>query len=73
MDQTKNPFVSRTLIGIGVAFAAQIINRQFGTDIDSALQTDIVSMIADSISMGGMALAVYGRVKATKRIGVKKQ
>lgn len=53
----------KTLIGAGVAFAAQVAALS-GVDIG-----DSEGLTTSIITVGGAMLAIYGRVKATKKIG----
>jgi hypothetical protein len=60
-------YLSRTIWGVLVALAAQLLAR-WGYELTPALQGDIVSTILDLVSAGGAGLAVFGRVKASKRL-----
>lgn len=53
----------KTLIGAGVAFAAQAAALS-GVDIG-----DPEGITTSIITMAGAAMAIYGRVRATKKIG----
>lgn len=53
----------KTLIGAGVAFAAQLLAL---SGVDLGDQTQLTTSI---VTMGGALMAVFGRVTATKRIG----
>ena len=70
MDGTKGLLASRTVIGLLVVLLAQGSDRLFGTDLAGAaeLQREIVGYVSDLVSLGGIGLALWGRIAATKRI-----
>jgi len=53
----------KTLIGAGVAFAAQLL-ALVGVDLGD--QEGLTTAI---VTIGGALLAIYGRVTATKKLG----
>lgn len=58
---TKNFLMSKTFIGLGVAVGSMVAAK-YGITVDSAgLTNDVVSLV-------GVALAAYGRVKADKAL-----
>lgn len=70
--QTKSVFTSKTVIGLVVAavgMVAPLLQQKFGiivTGADASALLDQAGHIAESV---GMLFALYGRVKATKKIG----
>jgi hypothetical protein len=75
MDDTKSLFASRTVWGAAVAIAAALAGA-LGFSVaptDQAAALSLVDQILgewDRIAtIAGAALALYGRVKATRRIG----
>jgi hypothetical protein len=69
MDDIKSFFKSKTILGIAVSAAGKILSAIFGVTIDSDTEAQLLSLVSLAISFGGDALAVYGRIKATKRLG----
>jgi hypothetical protein len=63
MEEVKSIFASRSVWGGLIAVAASLASL-WGYEINSADQEAIISIIG---ALGG-AVAVYGRIKATKRI-----
>jgi len=63
-------YLSRTIIGILVSILAKGL-AVWGYQISPDLLGDIVTLALTLVSFGGDALAIFGRVRATKAIGRK--
>jgi hypothetical protein len=75
MDQTKSILLSKTAWGAGLALAASAAGM-IGYTIspsDQAQALDLLSQLYDIgerlVVIGGSALAIYGRITATHKIG----
>tara|TARA_Y100000310_G_scaffold175364_1_gene175414 strand:- start:260 stop:487 length:228 start_codon:yes stop_codon:yes gene_type:complete len=75
MTETTNPmpatqpwYRSRGVLGGLVAFAAGIATM-FGLNLDAAWQGEFVNWLVALGGVIGGAAALWGRIKATKRIG----
>lgn len=64
----KNPFFSKTILGIIAMVAAMLLN-QAGIDVENDA---MVTMLDEGLFALGSIIAVYGRVKADGKIGFKK-
>jgi len=63
MDETKNLLQSKTVWGAVLAFVGVVMNAMgFETEALQGLDGDLVTIV-------GAALAIYGRIKAVKKIG----
>lgn len=67
LDQ-KNVLFSKTIIGIILTVAAPFLDKLFGVSINETLQADVSEALFNIVEAGGAALAVYGRIRATKSI-----
>jgi hypothetical protein len=74
MDQTKSIFLSKTAWGAGLAIAASLAGM-IGYSIspsDQSQALDLLGQIYDIgervVVIGGSALAIWGRIKATHKI-----
>lgn len=64
MEDTKNFLLSKTVIGVVISFVGLVMG-QFHLDATSLTGSeDIV------VQLGGLILALYGRIKAVKKISV---
>ena len=68
MNDVKSLFASKTFWGALVAVAAGVIGL-FGYAVTPEDQAWLVDSIAAAGAIVGGLVAVYGRVKASKRIG----
>ncbi len=75
MDETKSILLSKTAWGAGLAIVATLAGM-IGYTMTSADQTqaiDLFSQLFDIgdrlVVIGGSALAIWGRIKATHKIG----
>lgn len=66
--ETKKPYTSRTIIGGVLAILAGGIGL-LGYTVSAEDIATLEMLIASATSVIGGALSVYGRVKATKKIG----
>lgn len=66
-DISKPWYLSRTVLGILISVAAKAL-ATWGYEIDPALQADLVTLILHLVGFGGDALALFGRVRATRRV-----
>jgi hypothetical protein len=75
MEQTKSLLLSKTAWGAGLAILASIAGLAGYTisPSDQAQAADLVGQIYDIadrvIVIGGSAFAIWGRIKATHKIG----
>lgn len=63
MEDFKKVWESKTLWGV-VATVANPVAKKFGYDLG-----DFNAWIPDILLLGGAVLAIYGRLKAVKKIG----
>jgi hypothetical protein len=68
MDDTKPWYLSRGVIGSVVAIAAGAA-AVFNYQIDASLQAGITEEILGIGSLVGGALALWGRIRASRKIG----
>jgi hypothetical protein len=68
MNGYKSFLGSTTIWGAGIAIASAVL-AAFGYSIGAEDQVTIVGWVANLAGMAGGVLAIYGRVKATKKIG----
>ena len=72
MDEgTKTLLTSRTFYGVVISALAKLATIYFGYEIDDQMQQDIIQFVTMAVGFGGDGLALYGRVKATKKITKK--
>lgn len=72
MDDTKSVFQSKTIIGIMamvIAALGPVIASKFGITVTTADGQAVLDTLSQLGTAAGGALAIYGRVKATKKIG----
>jgi len=70
MEDSKFALTSKTVIGALMVMLAPLINKYFGTNIDLALQVEISDALVAFMVNGGAMLAIYGRIKATKKLSL---
>ena len=74
MAETKNPLASKTIIGALVALVCFGVNMFYGVSVDPETQALVIDetmkIIASIGAVSGTGLAIYGRIKADKKIGV---
>lgn len=75
MDDTKSLLASRTVWGAVIAIAASVAGA-LGFGVGAAEQAAALSLVDQILgewdrlaALAGAVLALYGRVKATRRIG----
>lgn len=68
MDGTTPWWQSKTIWGSAIAILASIL-ALFGLNLDASLQSQLVDIVVAIGGVIGGALAWYGRVVATKKIG----
>jgi hypothetical protein len=64
MNDEKSWYTSKSVIGSAVAILA-LIAGAFGYDVDADSQEQITLAL---IGVGGGVLAIYGRIKAVKKL-----
>lgn len=72
MTDTKGLLQSKTFAGVVImviSALAPLVNNHFGIMITAEDGANAVDMIAKAGELAGSALALYGRIKATKKIG----
>jgi hypothetical protein len=67
-DNTKPWYLSRGFIGSAVAIGAGVA-AIFNYQIDADLQASIAQEVLGFGSLAGGALALWGRIKASRKIG----
>lgn len=68
MSTTTKPwYMSRTIIGVLVSLLAKAL-AMWGYEVSPALEGEITTLVLTAIGLAGDALAIFGRVKATKGI-----
>lgn len=68
MDQVKSWFQSKAVWGGVLAFLGAVLGY-FGIDFAAADQAEAVEFVSQLAAAVGGLLAIWGRVKAEKRIG----
>jgi len=68
MDNTKAWYLSRGVVGSAVAMAADVA-AIFHYQIDASLQASITEQIVGGVGFVGGALALWGRIRASRKIG----
>jgi len=69
MEETKNPLLSKTILGIIVSAIGFYLQPR-GIEVDSA---QVVNMLDEALVVGGMVFATYGRMKAKSSLAFKKK
>lgn len=69
MDEVKGLLASRTFWGIFVSMLGKLLAAVAGVEIDDETQAQLVQVIMLFVSGVGDLFALYGRIKATKKIG----
>jgi hypothetical protein len=75
MDQTKSIFLSKTAWGAGLAILASLAGLAGYTisPLDQAQAIDLMGQVYDILDrlliVGGSLFAIWGRIKATHKIG----
>lgn len=67
MTEQKQWFMSKTVWGVLVMLLSTILGST-GLPLSAEVQSDIVDLVMQAITIGGGALAVYGRVTAKAEI-----
>ena len=67
MTDFKPWYASKTIWGAVVALLAAIASA-FGVDIDQQMQANFVDTLLQLVAVGGSAIALFGRINATKLI-----
>lgn len=67
LTDTKSPFSSLTIGGIIVAVLPTIFGL-FGFNLDADTASALARTVDLGLTFGGAAVAIYGRIRATKRI-----
>lgn len=68
MEGLKGMFKSKTVWGGAIAALAGVLGI-FGYQLEAADQATLAEAISNGAALVGGLLAIYGRVKATKKIG----
>lgn len=68
--ETKSFLASKTMLGAGLVMLAPLLDKLLGVQLDAALQADLSDLITNLLQYGGALLAMYGRIKATKKLAV---
>jgi hypothetical protein len=75
MFGTKTLFSSMTIWGVVVSVLGKLVTMIWGVEVDTSLQSTIAERMAAFapllISFVGDAMALIGRIRATKQIGTK--
>ena len=65
--ETKPWYTSSSIWGSIIVVVSMAISA-VGYTIDQETQTQIVNLIMSIVALAGSAIAIYGRIKATKQI-----
>lgn len=68
MHDAKSPLQSKTVWGGLVAILAAVAGF-LGYSIAPADQAALINLVADAVTLAAGAVAIWGRITATKRIG----
>lgn len=71
-NETKTLLTSRTFWGAAVAAGAgvyAIFGHSISAEDQAAIADNAVTVATGVVTIAGAALAIYGRIKATKQIG----
>ena len=68
MNGMKNLFASKT-VWAGLVVILATVAQFFGYEISAADQASMVVILTQSATLLGGAVAIYGRITATKKIG----
>ena len=68
MEENKAWYMSKTVWGGLIAVGAAVAGS-FGVDVDAATQGEIADYIVVGVGAIGGLVAIWGRVKAEKKIG----
>ena len=67
-NETKPFWQSRTVWGVVIMAAAGLI-KPLGYELTPELQTALVDLVLNGVEIAGAALAIFGRVAASKNLG----
>lgn len=70
MEENKSLFMSKGVWGALLVIAAPLFNKFFGVNLDLALQAEMAQTMTNWAILVGGTLALYGRVKATKKLSL---
>ncbi len=70
MEEKKNLFLSKGVWGALLVIAAPLANKFFGVNIDTMLQAEMSETISGWAVLLGATLALYGRIKATRKLTI---
>ena len=71
MEETKHLLQSRTVWGVVISILCTVL-MAMGYSVDDAAQSQMVDVgLSIGVGIGGL-LSIYGRIKATKNVSVKK-
>lgn len=65
----KSWYTSKTIWGAIIAGAASLLNAYTSVSISSAEVESLSQLAVDLVGIVGSGLAIYGRIKADKRVG----
>lgn len=68
MNEVKTIWQSKTVLGIVVSVIGKLAATYFGVTVDEESQTQLASVLSLLVSGVGDVIALYGRIKATKKI-----
>lgn len=70
MEEAKSFLMSRTIIGL-IVTAVAFFAKAKGYEIDvEGLTGEVTDLVQNVVGCIGLVLALYGRIKATKKVGV---
>lgn len=72
MDEVKCVLQSKTVWGCIVTIACLILMR-FGIEVDEGSKTEFINQLATLGGVLASIFAIYGRIKAEKKVGLKKE
>ena len=68
MNDFKSIFASKTFWGVIVALLATTAAKVYHVNISADDQSQIVNEIIDAVQLVGGAIAIWGRIVATKQV-----
>jgi len=68
MNDVKSFLASKTIWGVGISMLAQLAGR-WGYEISPELQGQAIDLILQGVALAGAALAIWGRITASRKIG----
>lgn len=68
MEDVKSILTSKTIGGLALS-AIGLLGNKYGYTVTPDNLTDFVNILSNAAQSAGLLVALYGRIKATKKIG----